>query len=78
MSPLLRLDVRDSGEREQQRLSVVVPAERRRLKLARATSVVERLESLFATQGSDSGGRADAIATEVDERTNSVIVSGAS
>ncbi len=44
------------------------------LKMAKAAKVAERLESLFKSQGADSAGRADSIATEADERTNSLIV----
>ena len=44
------------------------------LKLARADAVAENLSSLFESQGSSSTGRADAIAVEAYERTNSLIV----
>ncbi|MFQ5473111.1 MAG: secretin N-terminal domain-containing protein, partial [Dehalococcoidia bacterium] len=44
------------------------------LKMARAANVAEKLESLFQSQGDTSGGRADAIASQADERTNSIIV----
>ncbi len=44
------------------------------LKRAKADNVAEKLESLFQSQAEGSSGRADAIATEADERTNSVIV----
>ncbi|MGB2986165.1 MAG: secretin N-terminal domain-containing protein [Phycisphaerae bacterium] len=44
------------------------------LKMARAATVAEKLESLFQSQAEGSSGRADAIATEADERTNSIIV----
>ncbi len=46
------------------------------LKLAKAASVAEKLDSLFKAQSGDSGssGRADAIAAQADERTNSLIV----
>ncbi len=46
------------------------------LKLAKAATVAEKLDSLFKAQAGDSGGtgRADAIAAQADERTNSLIV----
>ena len=44
------------------------------LKMAQAASVAETLESLFASQAEGSSGRMDAIATQADERTNSIIV----
>jgi len=44
------------------------------LKLARAAAIAEKLESIFASQGDAGGGRTDAIATQADERTNSIIV----
>jgi type II secretion system protein D len=44
------------------------------LKRAKATSVAEKLESVFQSQTGGSSGRADAIATEADERTNSIVV----
>jgi len=44
------------------------------LKLAKAATVAEKLESLFKAQGDGATGRADAIAAEADERTNSIIV----
>ena len=44
------------------------------LKLAKAPRVAETLESLFQSQAEGGSGRADAIATEADERTNSIIV----
>ncbi len=44
------------------------------LEMAKASTVVESLESLFQSQGDGGGGRADAIATQADERTNSIIV----
>jgi type II secretion system protein D len=44
------------------------------LKYAKAPTVAEKLEALFQSQADGSSGRADAIATEADERTNSIIV----
>ena len=45
------------------------------LKLAKAAQVAETLDTLFQSQAEGaSQGRADAIATEADERTNAVIV----
>ena len=44
------------------------------LKMAKAPAVAEKLASLFASQGDGASGRADAIAVEPDERTNSLIV----
>jgi len=44
------------------------------LKMAKAKTVAEKLESLFKAQGEGTTGRADAIATQADERTNSIIV----
>ena len=44
------------------------------LKMARAASVAETLESLFTSQAEGGSGRMDAIATQADERTNSIIV----
>lgn len=44
------------------------------LTMARAGTIAEKLESLFKAQGEGSTGRADAIAVEADERTNSLIV----
>lgn len=44
------------------------------LRLARAAQVAEKLESLFQSQAEGGTGRADAIAIEADERTNSIIV----
>ena len=44
------------------------------LKLARATSVKERLDTLFEAQAEGTEGSAVAIAAEADERTNSIIV----
>ena len=44
------------------------------LKMAKAATVAEKLESLFQSQGDGSQGRADAIAAQADERTNSIIV----
>lgn len=44
------------------------------LKRAKANTVAEKIESLFQSQADGGGGRADAIATEADERTNSIIV----
>jgi len=45
------------------------------LKLAKAGRVAEKLESLFQSQQTGGGsGRADAIAAQADERTNSIIV----
>lgn len=43
------------------------------LKMAKAATVAEGLDSLFQSRG-DGGGRTDAIATQADERTNSIIV----
>jgi len=44
------------------------------LKRAKAPTVAEKLESMFKSQADGSSGRADAIAAEADERTNSIIV----
>jgi type II secretion system protein D len=46
------------------------------LKMSKAATVAEKLDSLFKAQGGDAGGagRADAIAVQADERTNSLIV----
>lgn len=44
------------------------------LKMAKAAKVAESLENVFKTEGEGSGGRADAISTVADERTNSIIV----
>ncbi|MFH1110776.1 MAG: secretin N-terminal domain-containing protein [Planctomycetota bacterium] len=44
------------------------------LKMAKAKTVADKLESLFKAQGEGTTGRADAIATQADERTNSIIV----
>lgn len=46
------------------------------LKMSKAATVAEKLDSLFKAQGGDAGGagRADAIAAQADERTNSLIV----
>ncbi|MBU0718228.1 MAG: hypothetical protein KJ749_08275, partial [Planctomycetes bacterium] len=44
------------------------------LKMAKAATVAERLESLFAAQAEGAKGSAAAIAVEPDERTNSLIV----
>jgi type II secretion system protein D len=44
------------------------------LQRAKANSVAEKLESVFQSQADSGGGRADAIATEADERTNSIVV----
>lgn len=44
------------------------------LKLAKAAAVAEKLESLFQSQAEGSTGRADALAVQADERTNSLIV----
>jgi type II secretion system protein D len=44
------------------------------LSLAKAANVAEKLDALFQSQAEGGGGRADAIATEADERTNSIIV----
>ncbi|RME39334.1 MAG: hypothetical protein D6788_05680, partial [Planctomycetota bacterium] len=45
------------------------------LKQAKAPAVADKLESLFQSQAEGAGtGRTDAIATEADERTNSIIV----
>ncbi len=45
------------------------------LKFAKAATVAEKLEGLFKSQGEGGGsGRADAIASQADERSNSVIV----
>lgn len=44
------------------------------LKMAKAAAVAERLDTLFQSQAEGSQGRADAIAVEPDERTNSIIV----
>jgi len=44
------------------------------LKMAKAKTVADKLESLFKAQGEGTTGRTDAIATQADERTNSIIV----
>jgi type II secretion system protein D len=44
------------------------------LKLAKAAAVAEKLETLFQSKAEGQSGRADAIATAADERTNSIIV----
>lgn len=44
------------------------------LKMAKAATVAEKLESLFKSQAEGGTGRTDAIATQADERTNSIIV----
>jgi len=44
------------------------------LKMAKAATVAEKLESLFKSQAEGGTGRADAIAAQADERTNSIIV----
>lgn len=44
------------------------------LKMAKATNVAEKLDALFQSQTDGGSGRADAIAVEADERTNSIIV----
>ncbi|MFQ5462760.1 MAG: secretin N-terminal domain-containing protein [Phycisphaerae bacterium] len=44
------------------------------LKMAKATQIAEKLDTLFASQQEGSSGRADAMAVEADERTNSIIV----
>ncbi len=44
------------------------------LKMAKAATVADKLESLFPAQGDSAGSRADVIAAEADERTNSIIV----
>ncbi|MCH7807826.1 MAG: hypothetical protein IIB60_01270 [Planctomycetes bacterium] len=44
------------------------------LKMANATQVAEKLDTLFQSQAEGGSGRADAIAIEADERTNSLIV----
>jgi type II secretion system protein D len=44
------------------------------LRLAKAASVAEKLEALFQSKADSGGGRADAIAIEADERTNSIVV----
>ena len=44
------------------------------LKMAKAATVAEKLATLFESQAEGSPGRADAIAAEADERTNSIIV----
>ena len=44
------------------------------LRMAKAATVAEKLEALFASQAEGGQGRVDAIATEADERTNSLIV----
>ncbi len=44
------------------------------LRLAKAPTVADKLESLFPAQGDSGSGRADVIAAEADERTNSIIV----
>ncbi len=44
------------------------------LKMSKSATVAEKLESLFKSQAEGGTGRADAIAAEADERTNSIIV----
>lgn len=44
------------------------------LKMAKVANVADQLEALFQNTGEGSTGRADAIAVEADERTNSIIV----
>lgn len=44
------------------------------LRRAKAVTVAEKLEALFQSQAEGISGRADAIAAEPDERTNSIIV----
>ena len=44
------------------------------LKMAKAASVAEKLEAIFTSTAEGGSGRVDAIATEADERTNSLIV----
>ncbi|MBI3834274.1 MAG: hypothetical protein HY287_08095 [Planctomycetes bacterium] len=44
------------------------------LKMAKAKTVAEKLSTLFKSQGEGASGRADVIATEPDERSNSIIV----
>ncbi len=44
------------------------------LKLARAATIAEKLESLFKSQTEGASGRADVTAVQADERTNSLIV----
>ncbi|MCH7884674.1 MAG: hypothetical protein IIC01_05425 [Planctomycetes bacterium] len=44
------------------------------LKMAKAPTVAEKLESLFQSQADGATGRADAISAIADERTNSIIV----
>ncbi len=44
------------------------------LKMAKAATVAEKLESLFKSQAEGGTGRTDAIAAQADERTNSIIV----
>ena len=44
------------------------------LKMAAAADVAEKLEGIFTSKAQGSSGRTDAIATQADERTNSVIV----
>jgi len=44
------------------------------LKMAKASTVADKLEGLFPAKGEGASGRADVIAAEADERTNSIIV----
>lgn len=44
------------------------------LRMAKAATVAEKLEGLFPAQGDGASGRADVIAAEPDERTNSIVV----
>lgn len=44
------------------------------LKLAKAATIAEKLESLFKSQAEGAAGRADVMAVQADERTNSLIV----
>ncbi|MCO6436236.1 MAG: hypothetical protein J5J06_04020 [Phycisphaerae bacterium] len=44
------------------------------LKMAKAAAVADKLEALFQSQAEGSSGRADAMAVQADERTNSLIV----
>jgi type II secretion system protein D len=44
------------------------------LQNGKATQVADKLQAIFESQAQGDAGRADAIATEADERTNSVIV----
>ncbi|MEK6798984.1 MAG: secretin N-terminal domain-containing protein [Planctomycetota bacterium] len=44
------------------------------LRLAKAPTVAEKLDSLFKSQGEKAGGRTDAIAIQPDERTNALVV----